>query len=64
MKKNCVLFSFDLWLPVMIFAFIIAFAVNQIGKFCQAAITFEKYVRKFTGLLFIGIGSFYFWRIF
>lgn len=51
-------------LPVMIFAFVIAFAVNQIGKFYQATITFEKYARKFTGLLFIGIGSYYLWRIF
>lgn len=51
-------------LPVMIFAFVIAFAVNQIGKFYQATITFEKYARRFTGLLFICIGSYYLWRIF
>lgn len=51
-------------LPVMIFAFVIAFAVNQIGKFYQATITFEKYARRFTGLLFICIGYYYLWRIF
>lgn len=38
--------------------------IERMTKEAIATITFEKYARKFTGLLFIGIGSYYLWRIF
>ncbi len=50
-------------LPVILFAFILAFASNKISQFYKVTTLFEKYARKITGIIFIVIGFYYFWRI-
>ena len=50
-------------LPVILFAFVLAFASNKISQFYKATTLFEKYARKITGIIFIVIGFYYFWRI-
>lgn len=50
-------------LPVMIFAFVMAFAANQIGKVYKATASFEKYARKMTGIIFVIIGTYYLWGL-
>lgn len=50
-------------LPVILFAFVLAFASNKISQFYKATTVFEKYARKITGIIFIFIGFFYLWRI-
>lgn len=50
-------------LPVMAFAFVLAFSVNRIGAVYKATALIEKYARTFTAVLFIGIGIYYLWRI-
>lgn len=50
-------------LPVMAFAFVLAFSVNRIGAVYKTTATLEKYARTFTAVLFIGVGIYYLWRI-
>jgi cytochrome c biogenesis protein CcdA len=43
-------------LPVLVFAFIIAFSVNRIGRIFDALKVFEKWARISTGMIFILAG--------
>lgn len=47
-------------LPVMVFAIVVAFSVNSVGKFYHKLQTFEKWMRKITGVIFIIVGIYYF----
>ena len=46
-------------LPVVIFAIIIAFSINSIGKAYNSLVKFEFWMRKVTGVLFIIAGIYY-----
>lgn len=43
-------------LPVIIFAFLVAFATNQVGKAFNKLTIFEKWARKVTAVIFILAG--------
>lgn len=53
------LFGIGTALPVIIFAFIIAFASQYVGKAFNALTKFERWFRVVTGVVFIGAGMFY-----
>jgi len=59
-----VLFAIATGIPVMVFAWLIAFSVSGIGLFYNRIKTFELWFRRFVGLLFIGVGIFYTLRIY
>jgi cytochrome c biogenesis protein CcdA len=46
-------------LPVILFAFVIAFSVGSVGKFYNKITAFEKWMRLVTGILFILVGIYY-----
>ncbi len=50
-------------IPVMIFAFILAFSANKIGQVYKATTIVEKYARTITAYIFIIIGTYYIWRM-
>ncbi|OGI01995.1 MAG: cytochrome C biogenesis protein [Candidatus Melainabacteria bacterium GWF2_37_15] len=43
-------------LPVMLFAFVIAFSVGSVGKFYNKITAFEKWMRLVTGIIFVLAG--------
>lgn len=51
-----ILYGLGTGLPVLIFAFILAFCVEKISSLYKAATTFENYARKLTAVIFIGAG--------
>lgn len=46
-------------LPVIIFAFLVAFSIGSVGKFYNKITVFENFMRKATGVIFILIGIYY-----
>lgn len=46
-------------LPVMLFAFVIAFSVGSLGKFYDKITAFEKWMRLVTGVIFVLVGIYY-----
>lgn len=46
-------------LPVMIFALVVAFSVNSVGKFYHKLTFFEKWMRRVTGIIFVLVGIHY-----
>jgi cytochrome c biogenesis protein CcdA len=46
-------------LPVVIFALILAFAANRISKAFNALSVVERWMRRLTAVVFIGIGGYY-----
>lgn len=46
-------------LPVMIFALVVAFSVNSVGKFYHKLASFEVWMRRITGVVFIFVGIHY-----
>lgn len=53
------LFGVGTGLPVLVFACVIAFSVNQLGRIFHAVSVFEKWARIITGVVFIGAGIYY-----
>lgn len=53
------LYGIGTGLPVMIFALVVAFSVNSVGKFYHKLTSFEKWTRKATGIIFIIVGIHY-----
>lgn len=53
------IFAMATGLPVIVFAWIIAFAVNQVGNFYNRVKSFEKWFRKIIAMLFAGAGIYY-----
>lgn len=51
-------------LPVMVFAFVLAFSINKIGAMYKATAMVEKYARIFTACLFVVVGIYCLWRMF
>ncbi|HSA05655.1 MAG TPA: aromatic aminobenezylarsenical efflux permease ArsG family transporter [Candidatus Gastranaerophilales bacterium] len=52
-------FGIGTGLPVILFAFIIAFSMNSVGKAYNSLVKFEFWMRKITGVIFILAGIFY-----
>jgi threonine/homoserine/homoserine lactone efflux protein len=59
-----VVFALATGIPVIIFAWLIAFSVGKIGQFYNRMKTFEKWFRRVIALLFIGVGIYYVVTIF
>lgn len=56
------LYGIGTGIPVIIFAFILAFCANKIGAAYKMVGAFEKYARLITAIIFIGVGIYYIWR--
>lgn len=52
-------FALTTSLPVIIFAWLIAFSIGSIGKVYNKMKSFEKWFRRVVSVLFIGIGIYY-----
>ena len=55
-------FAIATGIPVIIFAWLIAYAVSGIGKFYNNLKTFETWFRRIIAILFIGVGVYYLLR--
>lgn len=54
-----ILFAISTGLPVIIFAWLIAYAVGNVGNFYNGIKTFELWFRRIVAVIFIGIGVYY-----
>lgn len=52
-------YGFGTALPVFLFALLIALGARSIGKAYNRIATFEKWARRVTGMVFIGVGVYY-----
>ncbi|SHI56990.1 Cytochrome C biogenesis protein transmembrane region [Tangfeifania diversioriginum] len=59
-----VVFALATGIPVIIFAWLIAFSVGKIGQLYNRMKTFEKWFRRVIAVLFIGVGIYYVVTIF
>jgi cytochrome c biogenesis protein CcdA len=46
-------------LPAAVFAFLLAFGAHGVGKAFNSLVQFERWARRITGVLFIGIGIYF-----
>ena len=53
------IFALATGLPVIVFSWLLAFAVNRVGSFYKRMKTFEKWFRKVIAVLFIAVGIYY-----
>ena len=54
-----IVFAFGTGLPVILFAFLLAFSVGSIGSFYKKITIIEKWIRIITGVIFILVGFYY-----
>ncbi|MFC2096186.1 sulfite exporter TauE/SafE family protein, partial [Bacteroidota bacterium] len=54
-----IIFAFATGLPVIIFAYLLAFTISGVGKFYNRIKIFEKYFRYIVAVIFIGVGIYY-----
>lgn len=54
-----VVFAFATGLPVIIFAWLLAYAVGNVGKLYNSIKTFELWFRRVVAVLFISVGIYY-----
>jgi threonine/homoserine/homoserine lactone efflux protein len=54
-----VIFAVATGIPVILFAWLIAFSLSGVGNLYQRIKTFEFWFRKAVAVLFIGIGIYY-----
>lgn len=52
-------FSLGTGLPVILFAFVIAFSLKQLGQYFKIITQLEKIMRVIAGIIFIGTGIYY-----
>jgi threonine/homoserine/homoserine lactone efflux protein len=52
-------FAIATGIPVILFAWLIAFSVGSIGKFYNRLKGFELWFRRVIGIVFIGVGVYY-----
>ena len=52
-------FAFATGLPVIIFSFILVYSVSKLGKIMNRVQTFEKWMRRVVGIVFILAGFYY-----
>jgi len=58
------IFAFATGLPVIVFAYLIAFTLSGVGHWYQTIKVFEKWFRKIVALLFIVVGLYYMFMFF
>lgn len=51
-------------LPVVLFAWILAYSVSSVGAFYNKIKTFEKWFRRFAAVVFIIVGFYYCWIVY
>lgn len=54
-----ILFAIATGLPVIVFAWLLAYAVGSVGKFYNHIKTFELWFRRIVSVVFIGVGIYY-----
>ncbi|MDD4921155.1 MAG: aromatic aminobenezylarsenical efflux permease ArsG family transporter [Bacteroidales bacterium] len=54
-----VLYAVATGLPVVVFAWLLAFAVGNVGKLYKHVKTFELWFRRVVAVVFIGVGAYY-----
>ncbi len=59
-----IVFAIATGLPVIIFAWLLAYSVGSIGKIYNHIKTFELWFRRVVAVLFVGVGLYYLIRIF
>lgn len=59
-----VVFAIATGIPVIIFAWLLAFSVGQVGSIYNNVKIFEKWFRRVIGVLFIVVGLYYIWIFF
>jgi threonine/homoserine/homoserine lactone efflux protein len=59
-----VVFAIATGIPVILFAWLIAYSLAEVGTFYNRLKTFEKWFRKVIAIVFIGVGSYYIFIIF
>jgi len=59
-----VVFAVATGIPVIIFAWLLAYTVSGVGSFYNRMKVFEKWFRRVISILFIGIGIYYVWIIY
>ena len=57
-------FAIATGLPVIIFAWILAYSVSSLGSFYNKVKTFEFWFRRVVAALFIGVGVYFVWLIY
>jgi len=57
-----VVFAIATGIPVIVFAWVLAYAVSGIGSVYNKIKTFELWFRRVVAVLFIGVGIYYLWR--
>lgn len=59
-----VIFAIATGIPVIIFAWFLAFSVGQVGSVYNNVKIFEKWFRRCIGVLFVAVGLYYIWIFF
>jgi len=59
-----IVFAIATGLPVIIFAWLIAYSIGSVGRIYDHVKTFELWFRRLVAVLFIGVGIYYFIRSF
>lgn len=59
-----IVFAIATGLPVIIFAWLLAYSVGSVGKLYDRLKVFELWFRRFVAVLFIGVGIYYLVRLF
>jgi cytochrome c-type biogenesis protein len=59
-----VVFAFATGLPVILFAWLLAYSVGSVGKIYNNIKIFEVWLRRIVAVLFIGVGIYYLIRLF
>lgn len=57
-------FAIATGLPVIIFAWILAYSVSSLGSFYNKVKTFEFWFRRVVAIIFIGVGLYFVWLIY
>ncbi|HOY51038.1 MAG TPA: sulfite exporter TauE/SafE family protein, partial [Prolixibacteraceae bacterium] len=58
------IFAIATALPVIVFAWILAYTVSGIGSVYNKVRTFEVWFRRIVAILFIGVGIYYMIKVF
>ena len=54
-----VIFAIGTGIPVIIFAWLIAYTLNEVGSFYNKIKVFEKWFRRIVAVIFMGVGIYY-----
>lgn len=58
-----VIFAIATGIPVIIFAWVLAYAISKVGSFYNKIIAFELWFRRFIAVLFIGVGIYLIFKV-